>query len=44
LGFLLAAAVMGIFSELFVFMLKKIRGEDPYPGEPEPPLFTKYWK
>lgn len=44
LGFLLAAAVMGIFSELVVFTLKKIRGEDPYPGEPEPPLFTKYWK
>ncbi|MCL4264777.1 MAG: AI-2E family transporter [Anaerolineae bacterium] len=43
LGFLLAAAALAIFGEFFVFTLKKIRGEDPYPGEPEPPLFTKYW-
>lgn len=43
LGFLLAAAAIAIFGEFFVFTLKKIRGEDPYPGEPEPPLFTKYW-
>jgi hypothetical protein len=43
LGFLIAAAAIAIFGEFFVFMLKKIRGEDPYPGQPEPPLFTKYW-
>lgn len=43
LGFLIAAAAIAIFGEFFVFTLKKIRGEDPYPGEPEPPLFTKYW-
>lgn len=43
LGFLIAAAAIAIFGEFFVFILKKIRGEDPYPGEPEPPLFTKYW-
>lgn len=44
LGFLIAAAAIAIFGEFFVFTLKKIRGEDPYPGEPEPPLFTKYWE
>ncbi len=44
LGFLVAAAAIAIFGEFLVFTLKKIRGEDPYPGEPEPPLFTKYWK
>ncbi|NJN54508.1 MAG: hypothetical protein HC804_06995 [Anaerolineae bacterium] len=44
LGFLIAAAAIAIFGEFFVFTLKKIRGEDPYPGEPEPPLFTKYWQ
>lgn len=43
LGFLIAAAAIAIFGEFFVFTLKKIRGEDPYPGQPEPPLFTKYW-
>ncbi len=44
LGFLLAAAAIAIFGEFFVFTLKKIRGEDPYPDQPEPPLFTKYWQ
>ncbi|MBX3060323.1 MAG: AI-2E family transporter [Anaerolineae bacterium] len=43
LGFLIAAAAIAIFGEFLVFTLKKNRGEDPYPGEPEPPLFTKYW-
>jgi predicted PurR-regulated permease PerM len=44
LGFLIAAAAIAIFGEFFVFTLKKIRGEDPYPDQPEPSLFTKYWK
>ncbi|GIK54914.1 MAG: hypothetical protein BroJett015_05770 [Chloroflexota bacterium] len=44
LGFLIAAAAIAIFGEFLVFTLKKIRSEDPHPSEPEPPLFTKYWK
>ncbi|MCP4363619.1 MAG: AI-2E family transporter [Chloroflexi bacterium] len=42
-GFLIAAAAIAIFAEWVRFTLKKLRNEDPYPGEPEPPLFTKYW-
>ncbi|MBK8985307.1 MAG: AI-2E family transporter [Chloroflexi bacterium] len=39
LGVLIAAAVLAILGEALTFVLKKLRGEDPYPGEPEPPLF-----
>ncbi len=41
LGVLIAAAVLAILGEVLGFVLKKLRGEDPYPGEPEPPLFSQ---
>ena len=41
-GFLIAAAAIAIFGEVYFFLLKKVRGEDPYPGIPEPELFTQY--
>lgn len=41
-GFLIAAAAIAIFGEFYFFILKKVRGEDPYPGIPEPELFTQY--
>lgn len=41
-GFLIAAAAVAIFGEAYFFLLKKVRGEDPYPGIPEPELFTQY--
>ncbi|MCB8987349.1 MAG: AI-2E family transporter [Ardenticatenaceae bacterium] len=40
LGVLIAAAVLAILSEVLHFVLKKLRNEDPYPDEPEPPLFA----
>jgi predicted PurR-regulated permease PerM len=42
IGAFIAAAAVAIIGELFDFVLKKLRGEDPYPGQPEPPLFTPY--
>ncbi len=39
LGVLIAAAVLAILGEMLTFALKKLRGEEPYPGEPEPALF-----
>jgi predicted PurR-regulated permease PerM len=39
-GAFIAAAAIAIIGELFDFVLKKLRGEDPYPGQAEPPLFT----
>jgi len=39
LGVLIAAAVLAILGEVLNFVLKKLRGEEPYPGELEPPLF-----
>ena len=41
-GFLIAAAAVAIFGEAYFFLLKKVRGEDPYPGIPEPELFAQY--
>ncbi len=40
IGAFIAAAAVAILGELFDFVLKKLRGEDPYPGQPEPSLFT----
>jgi predicted PurR-regulated permease PerM len=42
IGAFIAAAAVAIIGELFDFVLKKLQGEDPYPGQPEPPLFTPY--
>jgi predicted PurR-regulated permease PerM len=36
-GAFIAAAAVAIIGELFDFVLKKLRGEDPYPDQPEPP-------
>ncbi len=41
-GFLIAAAAVAIFGEAYFFLLKKVRGEDPYPDIPEPELFVQY--
>jgi predicted PurR-regulated permease PerM len=41
LGIIIAAAIIAMTGEIFDFILKKTRGEDPYPGQPEPPLFTQ---
>ncbi len=40
-GVLITAAVLAIWGEMLTFVLKKVRGEDPYPGIPEPPLFAE---
>ena len=42
IGAFIAAAAVAMLGELLDFTLKKLRGEDPYPGEPEPPLFLPY--
>ena len=42
IGAFIAAAAVAILGELLDFTLKKLRGEDPYPGEPEPPIFLPY--
>jgi putative permease len=42
IGLFIAAAAVAIIGEIVGFVLKKLRGDDPYPGQPEPPLFTKY--
>jgi predicted PurR-regulated permease PerM len=42
IGLFIAAAAVAMIGEIVGFTLKKLRGEDPYPGVPEPPLFTKY--
>lgn len=41
LGIIIAAAVIAMVGELFNFILKKTQGADPYPGQPEPTLFTE---
>ena len=41
-GAFIAAAAVAIIGELLDFVMKKLRGEDPYPGEIEPPIFTPY--
>ncbi|MFO7680549.1 MAG: AI-2E family transporter [Chloroflexota bacterium] len=41
LGILVAAAAIAMGGELLDFLLKKVRGEDPYPGMPEPGLFAE---
>jgi predicted PurR-regulated permease PerM len=41
LGILVAAAAIAMGGELLDFLLKKVRGEDPYPGIPEPGLFAE---
>lgn len=40
LGALLAAPVMGILRVIVIYVLRKIRGGDPYPDEPEPAWLT----
>lgn len=40
LGALLAAPVMGILRVIIIYVLRKIRGGDPYPDEPEPAWIT----
>jgi predicted PurR-regulated permease PerM len=40
LGALLAAPVMGILRVIVIYVLRKIRGGDPYPDEPEPAWIT----
>jgi predicted PurR-regulated permease PerM len=42
IGAFIAAAAVAIIGELLDFTLKKLRGEDPYPGEPEPPIFLPF--
>jgi len=42
IGLFIAAAAVAMIGEIIDFTLKKLRGEDPYPGEPEPPLFSQY--
>jgi predicted PurR-regulated permease PerM len=42
IGAFIAAAVVAMLGELLDFTLKKLRGEDPYPGEPEPSIFLPY--
>lgn len=42
IGVFIAAAAVAILAEILSFMLKKLRSEDPYPDEPEPPVFTPY--
>lgn len=42
IGLFIAAAAVAMLGELLYFILMKLRGEDPYPGEPEPPLFNLY--
>jgi predicted PurR-regulated permease PerM len=37
IGLFIGAAAVAILGELLNFILKKLRGEDPYPGQPEPP-------
>ena len=39
IGLFVAAAVVAMIGEALGFTLKKLRGVDPYPDEPEPPLF-----
>jgi len=41
LGTLLAAPVMGILRVVIDYVLKKIRGGDPYPGEPMPQFIER---
>jgi predicted PurR-regulated permease PerM len=40
LGALLAAPVMGILRVIVIYVLRKVRGGDPYPDEPEPAWIT----
>ena len=42
IGLFIAAAAVAIIGEIIGFVLKKLRGEDPYPGESEPALFAQY--
>lgn len=42
IGLFIAAAAVAMIGEIVGFVLKKLRGEDPYPGEAEPPLFSQY--
>ena len=42
IGLFIAAAAVAMIGEIVGFVLKKLRGEDPYPDVPEPPLFSQY--
>lgn len=39
LGLLVAAAVLALLGELLDYVLHKMRSEEPFPGEAEPPIF-----
>ena len=41
LGIVIAAAAIAMTGEMLDFILKKTRGEDPYPGQPESTLFSE---
>ncbi len=41
MGALLAVPIMGILREVYSFLLRKMRGGDPYPSVPEPDFVTK---
>jgi hypothetical protein len=41
LGAFLAVPLMAILREIVEYLLKKIQGGDPYPGEPEPTFFKR---
>lgn len=40
LGAFMAVPLMAILREIVEYLVKKIRGGDPYPGEPEPAFFN----
>lgn len=40
LGAFLVAPILGIIREIVEYVLKKVRGGDPYPGVPEPAFLT----
>ncbi len=40
IGVFIAAAAVAILGEVLDFVLKKLQGADPYPGQAEPPLFS----
>lgn len=41
-GVFIAAAAVAMVGELFDFLLKKLQGQDPYPGLPEPATFMAH--
>jgi predicted PurR-regulated permease PerM len=41
-GVIIAAATIAVLGEVLDFVIKKVRGLDPYPGVPEPAVFVPY--